>query len=425
MRRLPWLVLLASLASSPLAHAGGFSNLDFGIRRVGMIAVTGRPDDVSAIFHNPAGLTLEDGTRFYHHQTWALVDMGVRLYDSQGVLRPDHEMEPNWNVGVIPFFGFASDLGTDRWQLGVGIYSPNAYGASLPDDEPTRYHATRALFLATRGTVSVAYEASDQLSVAAGLSLVHVYLTAQRYMSALVLQDPDHRFDPPEQAKAFDAVLDMDGSDLTWSLQLGVLARLTDTVRFGAAFTRGSGVTLEGDIELTQADGAVETTTHATTMVIPSSLRAGINWEFAPDWQVGVDIYFWHYQVYQEQVTTLGKPLMGLSELVSPKNYGNSWNWGTGLLYRICEPLELMMGFQQDFTPIPDETFSLDTPTKDMLGFSAGFRWQATDSVRIGVAGMRNWYDLIDVKTSQTDPPGNIKGHGGNSEIAFEVSYTH
>ncbi len=423
MRSMALPALLALLAAPQAALAGGFSNLDFGIRRVGMMAVTGRPDDVSAIFHNPAGLTLEDGTRLYHHQTWAYIDMGVRLYDSEGVLRPDHDMEPDWNVGVIPFLGFASDLGTYDWQLGVGIYSPNAYGAALPEDEPTRYHATQALFIATRATAALAYEATDRLSVAAAVSLVHVYLTATRMMSALVLQDPDHRFDAPADSEAFDAPLAPPGRVGPGHVELGMLLRLTDDLRFGAAFTRGSGVALEGDVTLTQPDGRVESTTHTTTMIIPSGIRAGLNLELAWDLELGIDIYYWHYQVYQEQRTTLGEPLMGMTTLVSPKNYGNSWNWCIGLLYRPAEELDLMMGFQQDYSPIPEETFSLDTPTTDMVGFSAGARWRVSESLRLGLAVMRNWYTLIHVQNSQTDPPSNAKGHGGNSEIAFEVSY--
>ena len=194
-------------------------------------------------------------------------------------------------------------------------------------------------------------------------------------------------------------------------------------VRLGASFTRGSAVSLQGDVKLTQPDGRLEETTHTTSMVIPSSIRAGLNWELAPDIELGLDIYYWHYQVYQEQRTTLSEPLMGMQTLVSPKNYGNSWNWCIGLLYRIVPDLELMMGFQQDYSPIPEETFSLDTPTTDMVGFSAGARWQASDTLRVGLGVMRNWYTLIDVQKSQTDPPSNAKGHGGNSEIAFEVSY--
>ena len=416
------MLLLIALTGTE-ALAGGFSNLDFGLRRVGMLAVTARPDDITAIFHNPAGLTMIEGTQFYHQQTWSMIDMGLRLYDSEGRLRPDHDIEPEWNVGVIPFLGLSTDLGQERLRLGFGLYAPNAYGASMSEEEPTRYHATRVLFVASRATASVAYELSDRLSVGLGLSLIHVYLTARRHMSALVLQDPDHRFDDPKQSKPFDAELEMDGQDLTWSANLGLLLEPSPGLRLGAAFTRGAAIELDGKVKLTQADGAVQTTTHTTTMVIPFTLRAGINWEFVPDFELGLDIFYWHYQVYQEQRTTLGEPIMGMKEMVVPKNYGNSWNWCIGLMYHLSSELELMFGYQQDYSPIPKETFSIDTPTTDLHGVSTGLRWQATEGLRVGLGFVRNWYELIDVQESRTDPPSNVKGHGGNTELGFEISY--
>ena len=178
------LLLPALLSLAPReAAAGGFSNLDFGIRRMAMFAVTALPDDGTAIFHNPAGLTLVKGTSIYHHQTWILVDLGFKMYDTAGQLQPDHEIGPSWNVGAIPFLGVASDFGVERLRAAVAVYVPNAYGAVLPKSEPTRYHVTKALFAAGRATAGVAYDITDQLSIGATVSFVFVYLTAEREMS--------------------------------------------------------------------------------------------------------------------------------------------------------------------------------------------------------------------------------------------------
>ena len=390
-----------------------------------MFAVVGRPDDVSAIYHNPAGLVLQRGTRLYHSQTWSYIDIGVRLYDSQGVLRPEEEMTPTFNMGVIPFFGVASDLGTERLQVGLGLYAPNAYGARLDADDPIRYHAVDALFIASQASAAVAFKVSERLSLAASVSLVYVYMSKTQFMNLGVLQDPDRRFVSRQESRPFDNELKLDGHDVTWSAQVGLLFQLTDTLRFGAAFTRGAGILLEGDARITQAsDGKVEKTTHETTMAIPSSLRAGINWEIADDLEIGVDITYWHYQVFQEQRTRLSRPLLGIESMVAPKNYGNSWNWCVGLLYRVLPELELMVGFQRDYSPIPGATFSIETPTPDLLGFSLGARWEINESWRVGLGFVRNWYELIDIQDSVTEPPSNLKGAGGITSGALDVTYT-
>jgi long-chain fatty acid transport protein len=441
------MVAVGVLALLPTAAiAGGFSNPDFGVRRVGMFAVTARPDDVTAIFHNPAGLTLLEGTQFYHAQSWFVMDLGMRLYDSKGQLKPNYEIKPTLNVGAIPFIGFASDCGTRDFRMGFGIYAPNAFGASLPEDEPTRYHATQALFLSSRATLAVAYKFTEKLRIGAAISLVNVYMMKKQYMGKNMLpvnskpNDPkwDGRFLPAEQTGATDMLMELDGMAWTWAADLGVLFHPIPTLRIGLAFSGGSPFDLKGDVSLTDSTcrpgdmncklsdhkGVKETTTHTTGMLIPFELKAGFNWEFVKDFEVGADVYYWHYQVLQNQHSALAKPLKGvISELDDPKNYGKSWAWNIGMMYRVVPSLELMIGFQMDFTPIPAQTYTLENPSTDQKGISMGLRWQIDDRWRVGIAYVRNWFNFINVQTSISQPPTNVKGHGSNNEFAFDFGY--
>lgn len=411
------------LGGSAQAMAGGFTNLDFGIRRQGMFAVVARPDDGTSLFHNPAGMTLEQGTVFSHHQSWLIGDAHLRFYDSQGVLRPDHEVQPDWNLGMIPFLGIISDLGTERWRAGVAVYAPNAYGASLPESEPTRYHATQVLFLGSRATAGVAYEFSDKLSLGASASLVNVYLTAERYMNPAVLTDPDQRFLPQDQTKAQDSLLSLDGMDFTYAFDVGLLFRPLDRLRVGFAFSSGSEANLEGDVKLTDSTGNVQKSKHKTTMVIPFTMSAGVNFNLTDDFEIGADVYYWHYQVLQEQWSKLETPIMGMTEFRDPKNNKNSWNWCVGLLYHVHPRVEVMMGFQQDKTPTPNTTYTLDNLSRDQFGVSVGARWQITDSLRLGLALVRNWIDLVDVQESISTPPTNVKGYAHGSEVGLGLDW--
>ena len=418
------LVLAGALLGSPRTHAGGFSNLDFGIRRMGMFAVTARPDDVTAIFHNPAGLTLLDGTHLYHTQSWFISGLGFKMYNSEGRLLPeDHEIKPDWNVGVIPFFGLSSDLNIQGLRIGIGIYAPNAYGAALPADEPTRYHAIDALFVASRFTVSVAYEFTEEFRVGVSMSMVHVLMMGTTVMNLLMLADQnwDRRFDLKADTEQTDMRVEMKGQDVTFGWDVGVIFRPFDTLYVGAAFSAGSPISLTGELKFKPFQQDTVTRRFRQKMVIPFTLRFGFNWEFAPNFQIAADVYWWHYEVFQEQRMVLDEPYQGIEEMVTPKNYGDSWNWCVGLLYRVLPTLEVMIGYQEDYTPIPDKTFTLDNPSRDQRGISIGLRWQITEDVRVGVAYVRNWFKLPDVQESIAEPPANIKGHGGNDEFGFEV----
>lgn len=419
-RRLVVPILLLLVHWPGAATAGGFTIPDLGGRRTGMMAVVANPDDVTAIFHNPAGLVLGDGTTFQFYVAAAFSDLALRLYDSKGVLHPDHEISPTIQMGVIPFLGVASDLGVEDFRLGLGIYAPNAFGAALPEDEPTRYHATKVLFVGSRATLSAAYRMSPQFSIGAGISLVHVYLMANRFLNVSVLANPDRRFLSPEETAAGDGRLELDGQGFSYAWDFGLLFEPTPTLRIGTSFASGASPTLRGDVTLKQPSGEIERATHTTTLAIPFTLRAGVNWAFHPKFEIGADVRYWHYQVFQEQRSTLSDPIAGMNEFVDPKNYGNSWNLCLGLLYRIHPVVELMAGYQMDFTPIPEQTYTLDNPSRDQLGITGGIRWEVVPSHRIGLYGLRNWIDAVDVQTSISTPPSNTKGHGTTSEIGFE-----
>lgn len=114
---------------------------------------------------------------------------------------------------------------------------------------------------------------------------------------------------------------------------------------------------------------------------------------------------------------------MGLKEFRDPKNYKNASNWCVGLMYRVLPQLEFMVGYQEDYTPIPDETYTLDNPSRDQRGISFGVRWKPLDRHRFGFAVVRNWFDLVDVQTSMSTPPANAKGHATNFEFGFDYTF--
>lgn len=421
------LLALALCLPAVDAYAGGFSTSEFGVRRMGMLAVVAKADDVTALFHNPASLVLLNGTEFQFSSSVFLLDLGIRMYDSKGQLHPDHEITPDWTVGLIPFIGIGTDFGSKKWRGAFALYSPNAFGAVLPDDEPSRYHVTQALFAASRATATVAYEVSPRFSIGAGLSVMHVFLTMQRYMntSMLLSKNWDLRFSDDPGVTAGDIFLELNGQDITWAADFGLRFKPLDNLSIGVSFSGGTRIELKGKADFSTTDGKTSSYNHETIMPIPFTLRGGINWELASDFEWGIDVRYWHYQVYQEQRSVFTEEIaeLGRDHIVSPKNYMNSWNISTGVLHKVNQRLEIMAGLRLDYTPIPTQTLTLDNPTQDLMGVTVGARWKATETVRLGLAIARGWFGVINVQDSVTEPPTNIKGHGANTSIGVDVSW--
>ena len=94
-----------------------------------MAAIIGRPDDSSAIYHNPAGLVLEHGWQLY-------ASLGVSLLDTEIQLAPWDQSDrllgaspgsdgyyaavrPSRAFGVIPMLAATAEILPDRLVLGA------------------------------------------------------------------------------------------------------------------------------------------------------------------------------------------------------------------------------------------------------------------------------------------------------------------
>src|SRR5512140_2447328 len=75
------LVALGTTLAVSSVHAGGFGIPEIGVRRTAMASIIGRPDDLSAIYHNPAGLVLSHGWQLY-------ASFGLSLLDTEFQLAP-------------------------------------------------------------------------------------------------------------------------------------------------------------------------------------------------------------------------------------------------------------------------------------------------------------------------------------------------
>lgn len=419
-------LVIASLAPA-VARAGGFHTTDFGARRNGMLAVVGRPDDVTAIYHNPAGLTLLQGTQVYLTAEYTQASLGFRFYDSEGKLKPDRELTPDQNWAIVPFLGVASDLGTKDLRVGLALYAPNLYGASLPESAPSRYHLTRGFFFATHLTGTLAYRVNPKFSIGASISAVYMIMQGTQYMNPLVVMNPDLRFDTPDNVRQRDLKVSLDGRGWTWDWNVGVLIHPIPSLGIGLSFTSGADVSLKGDVKIRPVgSGAVTQTIGQTTkMKIPFTLRMGVNWEFVKDFQVGVDFSYWHYQVFQEQVMELERPIEGIPGTTqrTPKSFGNAWNLSGGFLYRVIPELDLMIGVQRDTSPIPTRTMTVDNLNRGLTSLATGVRWRATNWMQVGVTYMRSWADLLEIQDSVTSPPTNGKGHGGMNHVSAELMF--
>jgi len=166
-------------------------------------------------------------------------------------------------------------------------------------------------------------------------------------------------------------------------------------------------------------------------MAIPPVVQFGVNLEPVPWLEVGFDVRWWFYSVFQEQAMTPiydpdteGEEPLSADGLSRDKDYSDSFEVALGVLVRpltAWRELELMAGVAFDKSPVPDKTFSIDNPSMNQAIVSGGFRTRLGEHLQVGVAYMLINYLERDITTSESSPPVNVRVCGRSHIPTVEV----
>jgi long-chain fatty acid transport protein len=428
MRRVVALVLTVATAT---AHAGGFGIPEIGVRRTAMGSIIGRPDDASAIYHNPAGLILQHGWNVY-------ASFGLSLLDTEFQLAPwaqsDHflgvtagadgyykPVRPTRAYGVIPMIAATAEIIPDRLVLGAAVFVGNATGAKFAPNAVTRYHLIDAYIVAPQAVVAASYRLTDSLSVGASVGAIDVVVHEERELFPIVNlngKPTDISF-----LSGNDPKLTIDGSGWAPTWMIGAFGQPHPRVTWGATVTGRVDAQVSGPITLVGSppSGLYFPGTQHMTQLLPWTFTGGANVDVTDHVEIGSELRYWLYRQYQQQVVTI-EDIPLISQLVTNKDYHDSWEASGGVRVHdlaIAPALELMAGTQYDHSPAPPRTVTLDQPSFTHWAVHSGARVRL-GRYRLGASYIHYWYQIPTITDSITDPPSNVRGHGGNN--IFTVS---
>jgi long-subunit fatty acid transport protein len=422
-------LLLIALAGP--AGAGGFGIPEVGVRRTAMAAVVGRPDELSALFHNPAGLVLSDDWRIYVSGGLSMIDTEFELRpwddsdrflgmspEASGYYRP---VRPNRAMAVVPMLAAGGPVWRDRLYAGGALYVGNAAGASFAEDAVTRYHLIEGYVVAPQAVGALAYRVRDDLAIAATAGVVHLRVHGRRYVFPII----DGNDISSLAGTRPELVLDGTANAPTWSI--GAFGRPHPRVTWGATVIGRIDAQLEGPVEITYDDDAASpgdmlVGTQRTEQLFPWTFHAGANVDVTPNLEIGAELRYWLYRQYKRQRTEITGIFL-VRELETEKNYRDSWQVSGGARVHDLPGLpglELLAGFHRDRTPAPPKALTLDSPSFSHWGLHSGARYVA-GRYRFGASYIRYWYDVPTITDSITLPPSNIRGDGVNNIFTLSV----
>jgi long-subunit fatty acid transport protein len=434
------------------AHAGGFGTPEFGTRRTAMAATVARADDGSAVFHNPSGLSMLDGTHFYVSMGGAAIGTEFRIRP-WGPDDPDTgEPESNAYVGapvdadgyypatspersfaVLPMLVAVHEILPEELWGAVSIYPVNATGAKFADSAVTRYHLKDGYIVAPVLSLSAAYKPLPWLSIGGSAGLMYLKLKGNRLLYPKLKPSPDAEVIDVEAIAGTQSELKLDGSGWGFQWNFGATVTPFDWLAVGLAVSGKVAPTMKGGFAIDYGDDSPRpdsglSGTQETDFLIPWNFLAGVAIDVLPQLEVAVDFRYWLYSQYDEQTTRIfGLEDLGLTELRTPKNFNDSWQISGGVRVHGLERLpgwEFMLGVHQDQTPAPPETLTLDQPSFSHFGIHTGAR-VGFDRYRVALTWTHYWYDIPTLTSGSLGfPPLNFTAEGYNNIVSLVFEAT-
>jgi long-subunit fatty acid transport protein len=480
-----FIVIVATLLSGSPSYAGGPTMTSFGARRNGSLANLAFLDDGEALFFNPAGLARYNRLQVHISLGAALIKnkMELKALDANRFpainpkgcgeagkdpcpwpIAPDgyyeQEITPERVFGVLPAIALSWALDPklpdiERIVLGFGIHTPNLYGAFLPKDAPSAYFVTDGYFIVVAATLGMGVRFNEHLSIGVSLAYNYMALAMGRKLSI-----PDVLTGPGEDVSSLghtgyallgDLMLDYTGTDHGLGWTLGVMIDPTSWMTIGAAYNGSTAARFRGPVSFTSVGAMVDDpqflaaalsdfgykmpTDLEVEMTLPHSLQFGIGLKPAPWIDIAIDCRLWFYNFHDTQRLSPvydpdqpGDEPLTAENLSRDKGYHMSYQVGVGVMVRPLTSLpglELMTGFAYDLAPAPEETLTLDSPALAQYRLAAGVRYAINDSWNIAATYTINLYQDLNITTSETSPPTNLRGTSYSHFPMLQLHYRH
>ncbi len=366
------LCLALSLGLAPLAHGSGFLIYEHGAAAMGMAgAFVSIGSDASTVFHNPAGMSMLNGTH--------IALGGTVIIPKSSLAMPNWPAPTYKNVKQIdqtflaPNFYLTHKFGK-KIAAGIGVFAPYGLGTKWPEEYPLRYLGTSNEMQTIFINPSVSYLVNDNLSIGGGIS----YITSKLSLNLVRLVEigPYWTGDVPAS---------LDGAKgNAVAMNLGVLYK-ADTFSLGATWRGAYDIEYKGDIALDIAGVPapfkpfVPTTGSVTTVFkFPDIFTFGGSFRPVEDLTVAVDAQYYTWSRYDKYVIDITYP-QGYPEAEPEtvlENWKNTWIFRLGLQYDLNESLALRGGFIYDWTPQPVESIDPNLPDANRYALTVGIGYK-------------------------------------------------
>ena len=262
-------------------------------------------------------------------------------------------------LALVPNAYYAFRLTPDV-HLGIGMNAPFGLKTEYDSTWAGRTQAIKSELKTVNLNPSIAWKASETLSLGAGVSLQYAEATLTN-------------------ASGF-GLATVKGDDVSWGFNLGALWYVNDATRIGLAYRSEVDYTLEGTVTfsgLPAGNGPV--TADAT---LPDSASLSLFHKLNERWDLLADVTWTGWSDFDElRIVRTSGVVVGLT----PENWDDSFRYSVGANYRLNDKLTLRGGVAYDETPVSDAYRTARIPDEDRTWIAVGAQYRLSERSKIDV----------------------------------------
>lgn len=399
-----------SAALSSAAVAGGFMLTEQSVAGLGRAyagaGIVG--DDLSAVWYNPAGMSLLSGTAVQMGAVVADLDLEVTTNSSATFDNDRNGTKENGRKhGVpIPNMYLVHQIKDDMW-FGLGITVPFGMATEYDNNWAAADKGMNAEVKVFDINPNVAFKLTDTLSFGAGVSLQ--YVTAQFEQKSALPGGAN--------AKDYNMRVRLNADGWAWGGNLGFMWQPTENVRVGFAYRSQVNHKADGYLktDLTYAGQPVSLKSndgHAE-MSAPHVITLTGTWKATDALRLS-GLARWTNWSSFDTLPISGSsmvPFTGKKKIEAEYHWKDSWLFTVGADYDINDEFTVRGGVGYEISPVDDDKYrSATIPDTDRLWLSMGATWHASKNLQgdFGIAylkgiGNKDLYNDKGVKVAEFD----------------------
>lgn len=440
--------VLGALALPSAAAGSGFYFADNGSRALSQGgAFAAQADDLTAVQHNPAGLSQLQGWHFVLDAHALNHDVRFLRRDVDGET-PANEITNTGGVFLLPFagVGYGRELAGRRFHAAIGVYGPPSVGRyTFPEPNyatnergsfienpirgaPQRYGLIRNDIIILYPSLAASWAVHPKVSVGVTLQYVYARIFLRRAVTSIPFTPAEQRDEDPN----FDSIANIEQHGRpTFTGILGVLYQPLPFLQLGASYRPPVRIETDGttDIELGRIPSQVakvEGNRSQFTLTLPQELKLGVRVTPLPALGVTAEAVYQGWQsvpafVLEPEDITFSQgsaPAEPLHDIVIPQRWHHAWSGRLGVSYAFDFGLTARAGVLYERTATPDAYLNVEFLHLSRAFLNAGLEYDTGPVSLVLVGSYLPWQQVevtqSEVRQSNTDldTGGSVIGNG-------------